>query len=394
MAGTLKETSVANGRLLPDLPLVVWLVLFTLLLGLFAGYDAKRLVGDFNAGYGAALGEFALILVASFVLASALEQQKIAMPSGVSVAISPFAAAGMVCPDTAYAALAPMCRRRKLAMAFGAYAGFKLLFPAGPLIVATMFDADLSAILLLCVAVFVPVWAVGILYGRVAEDRLLGVPAAPEPTGRGAADYGSLLPFALLAALLVVGVSVDMRFNVWLDFLTSPKGALIAAAVLALARIPHASRRPAVDKGLRRAAGLLLIIGAASAFSHILTQVVPIADAFANRTGVFALISLFLLTAAFKLLQGSSMSTFAAVGPVAAPIVVAAGVSPPLAVLAVCLGSFVAILPNDSYYWLIRQDALQDVSERVSIPILFVGAVLQALVGLGALLLIASFPIF
>ena len=391
MADIVDRPVVAGQRLLPDLPLVVWLILGTLLLGLLAGYDAPRLIGAFNAGYGASLGEFALILVASFILAAALEQRRIAVPPGVSVAIAPFAAAGMVCPDTAYAALAPMCRRRKLSMAFGAYAGFKLLIPAGPLIVGTMFGADASTMLVLCVVVFVPVLAAGVLYGRLAENRLAAAITAvpPGPAGPPQDAYGALVPFAVLAALLVAGAGLDASAGGWLDFLTSPKGALIAAATCALAMIPRASRRPAVDKGVRRAAGLLLIIGAAGAFSRIVTEVAPIADAFAGRTGLFALLSLFLLTAAFKLIQGSSMATFAAVGPVAAPIVVAADVSPALAVIAVCLGSFVAILPNDSYYWLVRQDAMPAAPERTAIAVLLGGAVLQALVGFGVLMLIA-----
>lgn len=391
MAGAVEQQDVGKASLFPDLPLVIWLILATLLLGLFAGYDSQQLIADFNAGYGAFLGEFALILVASFILASALERQRIALPAGVPVGIAPFAGAGMVCPDTAYAALSPMCRRRKLAMAFGAYAGFKLLFPASPLIVATLFGADVSTMLLLCLIVFIPVWAAGIMFGRFAEDRWLGSVPMAEQAGPQKTSYGSLIPFGVLAVLIVTGVAVDMRFNAWLDFLTSPKGALIAAAVCALAMIPHAGRRPAVDKGIRRAAGLLLIIGAASAFSRILTEVLPVADLFAGRTGLVALLSLFLLTAAFKLIQGSSMSTLAAIGPVAAPIVVASGVSPGLAVIAVCLGSFIAIMPNDSYYWLVRQDALADVSERKTISILSGGALLQALVGLAVLALIASF---
>lgn len=34
---------------------------------------------------------------------------------------------------------------------------------------------------------------------------------------------------------------------------------------------------------------------------------------------------------------------------------------------AVCLGSFVAILPNDSYYWLVKSDAFPEYSTGRSI---------------------------
>ena len=85
------------------------------------------------------------------------------------------------------------------------------------------------------------------------------------------------------------------------------------------------------------------------------------------------------------------MATFAAVAPVAAPIVVASGAEPIAAVFAICLGSFIAILPNDSYYWLVRRDALEhETSEARAIRILTGGAVLQACVGLALLLAVVA----
>jgi GntP family gluconate:H+ symporter len=378
-------------HLLPDLPLVVWMILLTLLIGLLTSKDASALINDFNSGYGASIGDFALILIPSFVLAAAIEQRSISMPPMVSVGAAPFAAAAMVCPDTAYAALSPMCRNKKLSMAFGAFAGFKLLFPAGPLIVATSLDADPTIVLMLCVLVFVPVWGIGLLFGHLVERRLGLEQTSPSVSGslRQGANW-VLLPFAVLAVLLVAGVAFDFGFNVWLDFVTTAKGALLVSATVAIAMIPYGDRRNTVDKGVRRAAGLLIIIGTASAFSHILTQVAPIDAIFAGRTGIFAILSVFLLTAVFKLLQGSSMSTFAAVGPVAAPIVAASGASPAVSVMAICLGSLIAILPNDSFYWLVRQDAMPAQPEFVAISTLTAGSVLQALTGLIALLFLGS----
>lgn len=96
-------------------------------------------------------------------------------------------------------------------------------------------------------------------------------------------------------------------------------------------------------------------------------------------------------TALFKCVQGSSMATFAAIGPVAAPVVLSSGVDAVAAVFAICLGSFIAILPNDSYYWLVRQDALQgERSERRAIFILAGGAIVQALAGLTLLMIVVT----
>ena len=80
------------------------------------------------------------------------------------------------------------------------------------------------------------------------------------------------------------------------------------------------------------------------------------------------------------------MSTFAAAGPIAVPIVAASEVSPIAAVTAICLGSFVAILPNDSFYWLIRRSALANETEMKVTAVLATGSTIQALVGLTLLL--------
>ena len=61
--------------------------------------------------------------------------------------------------------------------------------------------------------------------------------------------------------------------------------------------------------------------------------------------------------------------------------------SPVAAVFAICLGSFVAIMPNDSFYWLTRRDALENTeSEGRAIGILAGGAIAQALTGLSLVL--------
>lgn len=70
------RTAVADAatvsRVFPDLPLVMWMVLLTLVLGLANGRGAEEVIGLFNTGFGRALGEFALILLPSFTLAAAL----------------------------------------------------------------------------------------------------------------------------------------------------------------------------------------------------------------------------------------------------------------------------------------------------------------------------------
>lgn len=382
----------------PDLPLVIWMVLLTLVLGLSAGMGASEVVSAFNRGFGRALGEFALILLPSFTLAAALSRQHIASnAAGRAVALaSPVAGAGMICPDTAYAALSPAAGRYKMDTAFGAYAGFKLLYPAGPLIVAAGLGGTGAtgvepAILLLCGALLtLPVWAAGVVWGRFATRS-----NEAQNEADSVKDNGRLLtafaPFLVMAGLLVLGGLVGATGIGVLDFFLLPKGALITAAVLALLQTDSDERRACLNSAVQRTGSLLLVIGAASAFGAVLTGMVSLDRLVPQGDGALTLIALFVLTVLFKLAQGSSMATFAAIAPVAAPIVLASGVNEIAAVFAICLGSFIAILPNDSYYWLVRRDALAgEQSEGRAIGILTGGAVVQALVGMAVLLAVVA----
>ncbi|MCG8494135.1 MAG: hypothetical protein MI743_21170 [Sneathiellales bacterium] len=368
--------------LIPDMPMVAWMVLLTITLGLAGGLSAEELISSFNAGFGRALGEFALILLPSFALAASLSRQHASAVKGLATVTSPIAGAGMICPDTAYAALSPIAGRQKLAVAFGSYAGFKLLFPAGPLLIATALGVADPLIPFYGFMLLMPVWGAGILWAKMTTKSK--APSSSDPSGQWSLQsLRPLYPFFLLAALLVIGFSFDFSSAPLIEFFTLPKGALLIAACLSLLDCPRENRRSCLDSSVRRTGSLLLIIGAATAFGTILNILIPMGNLVPSSAGLIGLISLFILTMLFKLVQGSSMATFAAVAPVAAPIVISAGLPPVAAVFVICLGSFIAILPNDSFYWLVRRDALEDVkSERRAIWILSGGAVAQALTGL------------
>ncbi|MEO0665067.1 MAG: permease, partial [Pseudomonadota bacterium] len=262
------------------MPLVIWMVLLTLVLGLSSGMGAHEVVAVFNTGFGRALGEFALILLPSFVLAAALSRRNIASAAaGRAVALaSPVAGAGMICPDTAYAALSPAAGRHKIAMAFGAYAGFKLLYPAGPLIVAAglgVAGAAPAILLLLGALLTLPVWAAGAIWGGLATKGVTGQ-LEPDPTASNRRLLLAFAPFVVMASLLVVGGLFGPTGHGVIDFLLLPKGALIAAASVALFQTAPTERRACLDSAVRRTGSLLLVIGAASAFGAVLTGLVAL----------------------------------------------------------------------------------------------------------------------
>ena len=370
---------------LRSVPLPLVMLLAALALGIGGGLGGKPLLHALDAGFGASLAEYALILIPAFVMASSLSRAGAQAASGRAVTLlAPLAGAGMACPDTAYAALSPVAGARKLSMLFGAYAGFKLLVPAGPAIVATGLGGFDTRLAVAALPVFLVAWAVGLLFARRFET-------ADEPAAAPGQLSGRVLaPLATIAGLLVLGYLLqrDGDLPPLPGFLLSPKGALLLAAVVSLLPLTRDERAQALDGGMRRTAPLLLTIGAASALGAMLAETLPVAryaDALVS-TGL-VLPALFVFTASFKVLKGSSMATFAGTSGIVAALLPSLQVSPEAAALAMCAGAFVSITPNDSLYWLVRQDALAGRDEAAAMRVLTVGSALQ---GMAALLTVCA----
>lgn len=377
---------------LPKWPLAFWMFLVIVLLGLWSASDAKSLISTFNAGWGYAAGEFAMILIPAFILAGCVDRLRGTSSPLYSVLLSPVLGANMICPDTAYASLSSMAKLSQLKVGFGAYAGFKLLFPAGPLIVATSLNSVSSELMLFGMAIFLPVWLVGLGWAHMLESRHQNTELDKTATSTSNSIHLKMLPFLVLIGLVCVGFLFEFDAMPALDFAIDPKGALLLACLVALSMIPAGDRVSVVENGLRRAASILLIIGLASALSAFLAQMFALEQLFGKADGGSALLALFCLTALIKLLQGSSMATFAAIGPLALPLVETSGLPPDFAVMAICLGSFIAILPNDSFYWLLKDTAFDGMKadDVRTAAILGGGACLQALTGLAVLMAIYS----
>jgi GntP family gluconate:H+ symporter len=366
------------------------MLLAALALALALAREPGAAIAAFSAGFGQSLGTFALILLPSFALAEALGALKARLPGRLARGAAPVLGAAMVCPDTAYATLAPIAGRRRAEVAFGAFAGFKLLYPAGPLIVATGLGvAPSGALFVLGLGVFVPVWIAGQVWARMAGGGTGGAIGGDAPTAPGAAaeSLRAYAPLVLLFALIALGLMPFAASSGRLGFLTTPSGALLAGAALALALLEPSARRPCVEAAMRRTAGLLLLIGIAAALGSFFTQVLPANGIGRAGGGAGAVLTLFALTAGFKMAQGSSMATFAAVTPVVAPLVASSGLSAPLAVMAICAGSLFTILPNDSFFWLVREDALAGENDRRALMLLAAGGALQAMVALAGVLM-------
>lgn len=364
------------------IPFPLAMLLLSLALGLFSGMDNATMLSLISEGFGGPLGEIALILIPSFILAEAISQSGATSTDGdVATAIAPLAGAAMVCPDTAYAALSPMSHGRKLSVLFGSYAGFKLLIPAGPAIVAATLGGLSATLIVWSVVAFLFCWLTGILFARHYEKgNLTNARKGKMPS------MAITVPLAILVGFIVIGGIIAWRnlsLSSSLTFLFSPKGALITAAAASLLFIDKSKYTLAFQSGINRTAPLLLIIGSASALGAMLVAVLPFEQLAQSLVATGLVIpALFLLTAFFKIAKGSSMATFAGTSGLVAALLPNLNVSVEAATLAMCAGAFVTIAPNDSLYWLVRQDAFSESEGQRATWILGLGATLQGITAL------------
>lgn len=366
---------------LKQVPLPAFLFLGALTAGLLATGSHDRFMSGFNQAFTGSLGYFTLLLFPSFLLASALSRLSLPGMGGVTRIIAPFAGAGMICPDTAYAALSPAAGDARRSVVMGTYAGFKLLPPAGPLIISAALGIHDAGLLLTGFLLLIPVWFSGELYLRALGRQETG--SRPDA---GSGSIHALCPFILSSVLIMAGIFLDPGpLPSLVAFLTHPAGALLAGAVYAWMLVENDEKKACIESALGATGRLILLIGLATAFGNALTAVFPLTDIFSSLPTGYTVLALFGCAAVFKTIQGSSMATFAAVAPVVAPL--AADISPALAVYSIAVGSFIAILPNDSFYWLAKEDAYQPPSDTGATLILAAGSVLQAGVGLLFLLL-------
>lgn len=352
---------------IPALPLPVLMLLATVVIALSQGMDDARFVRTLNEAFGRNMGYFAVIFLASFFIAAAISTTKNIRLGHWSTAISPFTGAAMVCPDTSYATLLSVSQGVRWHTAIGSYAGFKLLVPAGPLMIGIALSADVHAprFILTGLALTLITMVVGLAClrlnawdttGTTPDSSLPSTPPHTHAQRRGWSTVQALFPLVCLATLLATGFTHLFAGLPTVQWMTSPIGALIVTAVVTYFWIPSGHRTECITSALRRTAPLLLMIGAATAFGGMLVSVIPMplwnSQQNDSHAVIVVLAMLFGITALFKVVNGSSLATFAAVPAVLLPWVQASGIDSTVATYAICLGSFVAILPNDSYFWL------------------------------------------
>lgn len=379
---------------IPHIPLPLAMILLSVVVALSTGMNDAEFIAAFNKGYGLNMGYFTIILLCSFFLAAAISKGGAFSLGRLSAVVSPFTGAAMVCPDTSYATLSPIARDFRSYISVGSYAGFKLLVPAGPLIigVALSVDASKPEFILLGIALMIPTVIAGLFWlmfmGKLNPvndpDNSIVESDITRPTSFQIVHR--LSPLLFLGILLLIGFTLDLTTKPILKFFTTPFGALIATSILTYGLIAPQLRRECIESTMRRTAPLLLVIGSAAALGVILAKALSLGEISTffheEHSSLVLVVILFSVAALFKVINGSSLATFAAVPPILSPVIAGSLIDPNIAVYAICLGSFIAVLPNDSYFWLTQPNEAA-ASGQIKPDFTFTGvSIVQGLVGL------------
>ena len=392
---TAKWPNISQSLKQAALPLPIFMMIVAIVLGLANGLGNQKIISVIVTGYGNNLGYFCIVLISAFFLAGWLSQEGNLYLGKIGALMSPLLGAGMVCPDTAYASLSPLAGNYRNIIAVGSYSGFKLLLPAGPLIIGVGIGANVDDPRLLSIGVFLMLatFAAGYLWTKVFNINTVDLSPMGNRTNLRLADtFILLLPLIVLFVLLAFGYILKLSNIPVIGFTTAPAGALMTAAILAYIMAENTVRKEMLERAIRRSATLLFLIGCASTLGHMLAYIIP--TGFVEqllgslKTEYALLLGIFITAGVFKVINGSSLATFSALPPILAPTLAHSGLDLIPVVFTICLGSFIAILPNDSFFWLVKNDAFSNVKTNVYLKIVTGASIFQALVGFAALCLL------
>lgn len=373
------------------------ILLIGISLGLISGLNPSDVVRLAIEGAGNTLGYIALIVLFATIIGEISEKTGSAITisdsithlvgntrAPLAIALTGYLLAiPVMCNDTAFIILAPIAQALtfgggfqqatfSIALAAGAYTSFKLVFPAAPLYPTTIFGADAGRVLALGLIVSIPVFILGILWAYRYCDRfsssksyLFSYEELKRKYPKLPSAVSSYLPIFMPLALILFKSLFDAFFaqgtliREVFDFLGNPVIALLVGVLVALIiagrRTPRDTLSGWVSNGVKRSSSILAIVGAGGAFGKIL-EATGLGLFIGNRiltAGAPSILVPFLVAAAIKTAQGSSVVTMITAPSIILPMLPALNISPVVATLAVSAGALICVNVNDSFFWVV-----------------------------------------
>lgn len=228
----------------------------------------------------------------------------------------------------------------------------------------------------------------------VEDDALL----APDPTKPSALTAFLLVIFPIV---LIVFASVfalfttEGPFYTFISFVGNSNVALFIAMLLTgyvlRKYLPNKNVMKFIDDAANRTGNILLIVGAGGCFASMLGATTMSADLveIMSATNMPMILLGFLLAFFIRAAVGSATAAMLTSAAIAGSVCVAAGMSPVIAGMSVCLGANAATFPTDVTFWFPSQ--YNGLNTKDCILTTTVPCILSGLVGLAVLAILNMF---
>ena len=255
----------------------------------------------------------------------------------------------------------------------------------GPLGVCGIFGVDVGAYILLSILLSLPMAIACIAYSRLSlskkyyripndKGEIVEVPRQePDYDAAFAMDMSnipgaleSFMPLIIPIILILINTiasALGMKTGIMgvLIFLGQPivavgLGLLVAIFTLGR-RLDRQTCISEMEKGMMSAGIIMLVTGGGGALGRIISDSglgSYMADGL-SQTAIPLIILPLIISTAMRFIQGSGTVAMTTAASISAPILLAAGVSPLLGVVACCVGSLFFGYFNDSYFWVVNR---------------------------------------
>lgn len=228
----------------------------------------------------------------------------------------------------------------------------------------------------------------------VEDDNLL----APDPTKPSALTAFLLVIFPIVlivfASVLALFVSEGPVFTV-INFIGNSNIALFIAMLVTgfvlRKYIPNKTVMNFIDESANRTGNILLIVGAGGCFAAMLGATTMSNDLveIMSATNMPLILLGFLLAFFIRAAVGSATAAMLTSAAIAGSVCVAAGMSPVIAGMSVCLGANAATFPTDVTFWFPSQ--YNGLNTKDCIMTTTVPCILSGLIGLAVLTVLNAF---
>ncbi|KEQ19365.1 hypothetical protein GZ78_05220 [Endozoicomonas numazuensis] len=407
------------------LPPFIVLLLCACAAGVFSGIPVSDITPQISHDMGQTFGEVALLIIFGVLLGNILEksggalllaeklifsigQRFPALAMGIAgyiISIPVYCDSGFILLNSIRQSIAERthCNPTSLSVALGGglFATHALVPPTpGPAAATLILGISPSLVIPWALLVALMSTLVAILWGKWVirwlnetppiEIKKVKTVSSPHQTQIWLAIIPILLPLILMS---MANFKTNGTEQSWADFLSQPANALFLGllASFPLVRKCREGLAGLFRESIQSCAMIILIITAGGALAGMLAQTGHIARIAEGLPESLGLILPFLIAALFKTAQGSTTVALISAASMVEPLLPGLGLDSQngrlLAFLSAGCGSMMVTHANDSYFWVVTQ--FSGISPATGLKSFTIATLLQALTGLGTVLIIA-----